>query len=138
MLEHQRRQYDEIMTTSKNDASAKMQALRQEGDFNMKMAQRSFNAQQNELIREYEKKLADQKVEHDKTLDEIKSSAERTVREAGRQARVDSEAQARANEQKLAQIEMQHKERERYVTQNYQDDLEKMKRSNALLIQKKS
>ena len=46
--------------------------------------------------------------------------------------------QARSYEQRIAQLEFQHKERERYISQNYQDEMEKLKRSNAILVQKKS
>ncbi len=137
-LEKLRRQYEEILTTTRNDASAKLQAYRQEVEFNSKMAQRAFSARQNELIREYEKKLADQRAEHEAAFDDMKSAADRKLRDAERQHRTALEEQAKQYEQRLAQLEQQHEERERMMTQNYQDQLERMKRSNALLIKKKS
>lgn len=137
-LDRQRRQYEEILTTTKSDASTKLQAVRQEAQFESKMAQRAFAARQNELIREYEKKLADQKVEHDVQLQDVKTDADRAVREASRLNRVALDEQARSYEQRIAQMEFQQKERERYLTENYEADTEKLRRSYALLSQKKS
>jgi hypothetical protein len=78
------------------------------------------------------------KLEHDSQVDELKGSTQVLLREAEKKARVDMEQQARSYEQRIAQMEFQRKERERYITQNYQDELDKVRRSNAALIQKKS
>lgn len=137
MLDRQRRQYEEILVTSKNDAAAKIQAVRQEAEFQSKMAQRAFSAQQNELIRGYEKKLNDQKTSYEEVLYDAKAQADRQVRENDRKNRLELEEQSRAYEQKIAQMEFQQKERERYLTRNFQDELEKVRRSNALLAKKK-
>lgn len=138
MLEQQRKQYEEILTSTKNDSLAKLQTARLDSDFEAKMNYRTFSAKQNELIREFEKKLADQKAEYDSVVEELKSDKARTQREAERTKRQDLDEQAKGYEQKLAQLEYQHKERERYITENYSDEIEKVKRSNALLIRKKS
>jgi hypothetical protein len=138
MLERQRREQNVVFTQSRNDASAKTANLRQEHDFEKKMAMRSFSARQNELIREYEKKLADQEVEHRNQIDDVKQQMQLALREAERRSRQTLEEQQRAADQRVAQIEYQHKDRERLVAQNYQDELDKVKRSNALLIKKKS
>lgn len=138
MLERQRREYDDMMLAQKNEASFRITALRQEGDFAVKMAQRAFTQRQNELIRDYDKKLTEQKAQHDAQTQEIKYQAQQTNREVERRAKLAMDEQSRAFEQRLAQAEATHKERERYIVENYQDQLEKVKRSNALLIQKKS
>jgi hypothetical protein len=111
---------------------------RQQARFEQKMAQRGFADKQNELIRDYERKLADMKVENNSVMDEVKQEADRNVRENSRMAKMAFDDQARAYEQKIAALEYQQKERERYLAENYQEDLEKLRRSNALLISKKS
>ena len=138
ILERQRREYDEMLQTQREDANARILSIRQDADFKYKMAQRAFSATQNELIRDYDKKLADQKQDFDAQMETLKAQNQHLLREGERKNRQLLDEQAKGYEQRIAQLEYQHKERERYITQNYQEDLEKMKRSNALLIQKKS
>jgi hypothetical protein len=102
------------------------------------MAHRTFVQQQNEIIRQYDRKLTDQKLQYEAQLEQIKSETAKTTRDAERQTKQALEEQARSYVQRIAQLEMTHKEREKRVSENYEDSLEKMKRSNALLIQKKS
>ena len=137
-MNEQRRQSEEIINNFQNESQNKLQAQRLESDFQSKMSQRTSSARQSELIRDYEKKLADQKADHDNLIHETKATADQFVRDNDRRNKLAMEEQARSYEQKLAEVEYQHKEHERYMTQNYQEDLEKMKRSNALLLQKKS
>jgi hypothetical protein len=138
VLDQQRREYDDIVQNLKNDASDRLTAQRQESAFNAKMAQKAFSSRQNELIRDYEKKLADQKDQYESELGDVKSELATTQRESERRTAHALEEQSKGYEQRIAQLEFQNKERERLVSQNYQDELEKVKRSNALLIQKKS
>ncbi len=137
-LEKQKREYENLIDTMKSDNASRSATLRQEQEFERKMAQRSFAAQQNELIRESEKKLSEQKVGYEAQLDQLKSQNQANAQEAERRLRTSLEEQGRNYEQRIAQLEASYKERERYTAQNYEDQLEKVKRSNALLIQKKS
>ncbi|HCM40563.1 MAG: hypothetical protein A2Z97_00535 [Bdellovibrionales bacterium GWB1_52_6] len=137
-IEKQRREFEEIARTQKEESSTRLMSVQQQANFNMKMAQRAFAAKQNEIVREYDKKLTDQKREYDDRLDEMKSQSHQAVRDADRRNKLALDEQQRMFDQRLSQLEVQHKERERYITENYQEDLEKVKRSNALLIQKKS
>jgi hypothetical protein len=138
LLERQRREYEGILNASRSDAQAKLSAYRQESEFDAKMNQRAFSARQNEIIRDYEKKLADQKLGYELQIDEIKTHADEGVREGERKSRIALDEQGRSYEQRIAQLEQQHKERERYISDQYNDQLEKLRRSNALLVSKKS
>jgi hypothetical protein len=138
LLEKQRREYDEIIGALKEEAFARQHAIRQEADFNIKLTQRELASKQNDLIREYEKRLADQKVDYESQLDEIKSNTQSSLLEKDRMNRRVMDEQVRNYDQRIAQLEAQYKERERISTQNHVEELEKVKRSNALLIQKKS
>jgi hypothetical protein len=82
--------------------------------------------------------LSDQKAEFEGVIDELKTQSQLALRENDRKNRQSLDEQARTYEQRLAQAEYQYKERERYTVQNYQEQLEKAQRSNALLAKKKS
>jgi hypothetical protein len=138
LLDHKGREQDEMLNVTRDDASNRINSIRQEAEFNSKMAQRSFSIRQNELIRDYEKKLADQKIDTDGRLEDAKNLGQANVRDTERKLKAQLDEALKANEQRLAQQDAQFKERERYLSQNYEDQLEKVKRSNALLIQKKS
>ena len=62
-MNRQNLQHQETAAVLQDDASSRINAIRQEAEFNSKMAQHAFSVRQNELIREYEKKLADQKTD---------------------------------------------------------------------------
>ncbi len=132
-----RNEYETLLQTTREDAANRIGAIRQENDFATREKQRAFTAKQNELIREYEKKLADQKIDFDSRADELRSQAIKASRDAERRIKISLEEQARGYDQRIATNEVQAKERERYLTQNHQDELEKVKRANALQ-QKKS
>jgi DNA-binding ferritin-like protein len=133
MLERQRRQYEEILQTMKNDATTKQQALRQDLEFASKMQQREFATNQNQLIRDYEKRIGEQKTEYDQIISDLKNQTEQLTRENDKKNRQLLEEQARGYEQRLSQLEFQHKERERYVSQGFEDQMDKLKATNALL-----
>lgn len=137
-LERQAKEYEEIIANQQRDAAQRLSAVQQEANFSAKMAQRAFAARQNDIIRDFDKRLADQKSEYEIKLDDMKSQLEQQQRELEHRHKELLDGQARGYEQRLAQAEVQYKERERYLKASYQDQLEKVKRTNALLIQKKS
>lgn len=133
-----RRQYDELLDLTRDDARDQLSAQKKEFEFQAKMDQRSFSVRQNELIREYEKKLADQRAQFDIQIDDARSENQRLTRDGERQLKKTLEEQENSHQRRLAQIEQQHQERERILKENYEDQLEKMRRSHALLQNKKS
>jgi|GEM_PF-7062534 len=137
-MDRQRKQYEEILGADKTSSLNKLQDQRQQLQFEKTLAQREFKAQQSETIRTYEKKLNDQKAEHEAVVSEVKMAAEKQVRDHERIAKQELDQVTRTAEQRITQAEHQHKERERYITATYQTDLERTKRSNADLIRRKS
>lgn len=138
MLVKQRYQNEENTRVALNEMRDQMNAMRQEYEFDSKMSRRAFAQEQNGLIRDYEKKFADQKTQYETLISETKQEAERQVRENERRFKQELEQQARNFEHRIEQMEFQHGERERFISQRYEDQLDKLKRSNALLITKKS
>jgi hypothetical protein len=137
-LERQRREYEGVINQLKSDHSQKITDVRQQADFNAKMAQRNFASQQYEISKSYERKLEEQKTSYEDALSNLKEQLATHQHEAERRTRQLLDDQAKGYEQKIAQMEYQTKERERTISDNYQDQIEKLKRSNALLIQRKS
>ena len=137
-LERQRHDYDSLLAQSRTDSSVKITDVRQQAEFDSKMAQRNFAIQQNELIRNYDRKLDEQKTYYEDTIQNLKDQLTQNNREAERRTHQLLDDQQKGYEQKIAQNEFQSKERERTIGNNYQDQIEKLKRSNALLIQRKT
>jgi hypothetical protein len=138
MLNKQKAEHDDALQIQQNEAATRLNASRQENTFSQRMAQRAFANQQNELIRDYDRKLAAQKTDYEAKIDEMKTTQQKTLRDQDRLNKQQLTEMQRSYDQRIAQTEAQHAERERYLTQNYQDELEKVRRANALLIQKKS
>ena len=136
-LERQKREFDAVINAAQSEAAYQINALRQKHDFETKMTQRRFNAAQSDLVRDYDKKLSEQKQEYETQISDLKSQLQVQHRENERTQRKSLEELTQSYEQRLAQTEYQRKERERYMTENFQEQLERVKRSNALLTQKK-
>jgi hypothetical protein len=137
MMERQRRAFESNMTNFRNDAATRIHAERQEGEFKQRMTERALNQRQNEVVREYEKKLLDQKTENEFKVDELKTQAQHDYRELERDRKTALESQAKGYEQRIAQLEAQYKERERYSAQGYEDQLARVRRSHEIARQKK-
>jgi hypothetical protein len=137
VLDKQRQSYEQTLFETRNEAQQRIMDTNQKAGFDSKMAQRNFAQRENELIHTYEKKLADQKNLSEDQIGELKAQFTQTTHEAERRSKQMLDEQARGYEQRIQALEFQSKERERIVSENYQDQIEKMKRANALQ-QKKS
>lgn len=136
-LNQQKRQFDESYNAAKNDADFRINSLRQQYDFEAKMKQREFNSAQSALIREYDQKAYEQKQSYEAVIADLKNQGQVLAREAERNTKKALEEQRQSYEQRIAQSEAQRKEREQYLTDNFNEQLERVKRSHALLAQKK-
>jgi hypothetical protein len=132
VLEKQRQSYEQALADTRANAQQQVTQTRQKADFDAKMAQRGFAQHENELIRDYEKKLGDQKTAYDDQIDGMKQQFNQASRDAERRSKQTLDDQARGYEQRIQALEFQSKERERIISENYQDQIEKMKRSYVL------
>lgn len=135
-LEDQRKQYENIMKFSKLDSSDKLRAQQLDHEFKYKMTLREMSAKHNDTIRQYEKQIAFLKEDQELQLKDVKKQADEKIREAEKQAKREVEDQSRMYEQRIAQMEVQQKERERFLTESYEDKVERIQRSNALRTKK--
>ncbi len=136
MMDQQRRKYEELLQASRYNASEKLQMTRREQELETKMTHRAFSGKQNELIHDYEKRLADQKQELETRLVETKDIGDQALRDAERKNRLGIDEVIKNYEGRIAQMEQQQKERERSVTVSYEDQIDRMRRSNAVSTKK--
>lgn len=137
MINGQRRQYELLLHDLKMSSEGKMQELRQEMSFREQMAAREGAAEQNRLTRDFQKKLNDQKDEYEATLMDMKAKTELHTREVDRRSRDMLQQQQKEFEHRIAQLEFQSKQREQTIIESYTDEIDKLKRSHARLVQKK-
>lgn len=137
-LDRQKRDYESLLDQMRTDFGVKIAQTRQQAEIDSKMAQRKFNAQQSDLIRSHERKMDEQKNNYEDAISNLKEQLAHVTQDADRRTKQLLDDQQKGYEQKIAQLEYQSKERERTISDNYQDQMEKIKRSNALLIQRKS
>jgi len=136
--EAMRRKYEEILDGLKNDAADKILLVREQADFENRMTRRAFSAQQNELIRDYEKRLDDTRAESVEQVKKAQEDAQKTIRELEGKQRDEMEKNATTTQRRIDQLEQQYQNRERTIARNYQEEIEKLKRSHAQLQSKKS
>jgi hypothetical protein len=137
-LEVLRRKYEEILDGVKNDAADKILLAREQADFENRMTRRAFSAQQNELIRDFEKRLDDTRAESEELVKKSQEEAQKSIRELEEKHRNELDRTTTISTRRLAQLEQQYQNRERTIARNYQEEIEKLKRSNAQLQSKKS
>ena len=125
------------MATRDMDNATRLQEIRTQAEFEKRGMRREYQAQTADLIRGYEKKLADQKVESTEQLRDLKAKLDSQGREQDRRLKQVLADQARSYEHRLAESEAQARDRERMYARNHEEELDKVKKANALLLSKK-
>jgi hypothetical protein len=92
----------------------------------------------NDLRRGFEAKLAEERDTHEKTTTEMRLEFDKKYRDQDRTSKRAIDDRVRAYEHQITQQELAFKEKERFLTEHYEEELDRMKRTNAHLIQKKS
>ncbi len=131
------RHYEELIATRDMENSTRMQEVRTQAEFEKRGMRRDFQAQTADMVRAYEKKLSDQKVESDEQLRDLKAKLDSQGREQDRRLKQALADQARSYEHRLAESEAQSRDRERMYARNHEEELDKVKKANALLLSKK-
>ena len=102
------------------------------------MTRKAFYDRQNELIRDYEKRLDDARAESEELLQRGREDTGRSLRELERRHREEMEEAEGLSSKRVAQLEEQYRNRERVMARNYQEEIEKLKRAHAQLQSQKS
>ncbi|MEO5971239.1 MAG: hypothetical protein ABIQ95_15025 [Bdellovibrionia bacterium] len=138
LLDKQKKASDNAFDSSRILAQNRINEIRQDSELALRMAHKDHVAKTNILIKDFKKKLADQKENQDIKLDDIKTQNANELRIAEMKFKADLAAQAKSYEVKIAQNQAQSNERERVISQNFQDELDRTRRAYELVIQKKS
>lgn len=92
----------------------------------------------NDQRRELEKKLAMEKDAHEREVAGLKSEFQKKLHEQDRDSKRIVEEKDRSLKHQLKQQDLAYKEKERFLVEHYEEELDRMKRTNAHLIAKKS
>jgi hypothetical protein len=103
-----------------------------------RMKDREWAMRVHDLRRGFEEKITQAKEEHEKTLSQLKYDHDKKLREQERSSRRQADEKDRGYEHRMKEMELAFRERERFLTEHYEQELAKMKRTNAHLIAKKS
>jgi hypothetical protein len=137
-LEEQRRNILQAAEAQIDELQQRLKAQKSDSEFQLKQTSRTFAQNQSALIRDYEKRLAEMKQEADARISEVRSESNRELREAERKAKHAGEQMIQTYEQRIKTMETQFQERERVLAQNHEETLDRMRRSHAELVKKKS
>ncbi len=128
-LERQKREYENLIDGMKNESESKILTIQEEAQKTSKIAIKTLSEKQTEILREYDKKLSDQREQYEYLIEDIKTSLKSETHDVERRAKSEIETQTKTYEQKIAQIEAQNKEHEKYLALGYQEQLDKLRKS---------
>ena len=113
-------------------------AVLDEADTSRRNQDREWFMRVNDLRRGFEQKIAEERDQHEKENAELHLEYDKKLRDQSRLSKRALEDRIRAYEHQISQQGLAFKEKERFLTEHYEEELATMKRTNAHLIQKKS
>jgi hypothetical protein len=132
-----KRHYETLMAERDLNNSVRLQEVKNEAEFSQRTMRREHQASTAEMVRNYEKKLTEQKVSADEALRDMKGKLDSQARDSDRRLKQALADQARSYDHRIAETEAQTKDRERLLARNHEDELDKVRKANALLLSKK-
>lgn len=132
------RHYEEVIESLRLRNETQMQAMRQEQEFRERMAMRESAVERQKIIREYENKMIHEKQQYEDIISSLKQENSKMISDIRRERQSALDQQARDYEHRIKEINFQNDEKERRLAENYEDQLERIRDTNARLIQKKS
>lgn len=132
-----RRHYEDLMASRDMENASRLQDVKTESEFEKRSLRRDFQSQTSDMIRAYEKKISDQKVASEDQLRDMKAKQDSEMREKDRFLKQTMADLARNTDHRIAEIEAQSKDREKILARNQADELDKVRKTNALLLSKK-
>jgi hypothetical protein len=133
----QQKNVDE-MDAQRENFHAEKSNLQDDLEFQQKTQDREWTMKYNDVRRDYEKKLSDERDQHEMTVGEIKLEYDKKLRDQDRRSSRLTDDRIKAYEYQIKQQELAFKEKERFLTEHYEEELDKMKHTNARILQTKS
>lgn len=136
-LNEVRRHYEDLIASRDMENGTRLQDVKTQSEFEKRSMRREFSSQTADMIRSYEKKINDQKVVSEDQLRDMKAKLDSEMRERDRFLKQAMADQARSYEHRIAAHEAQSKDREKVLARNQEEEIDKVKKANALLLSKK-
>lgn len=129
--------YEGMQKTRDEENHYRIRTAVQQNEFEKNQIRREMTGRIQETIRNYEKKLADQKIELTDRIENLTKELQDTRSTHNREVQKMLDDQSRSYEHRLAEAEAHHKEREKQMAIMQEEQLDKMKKANARLMSKK-
>ncbi len=116
----------------------RLKALQEDHDFADRQTRREYAVRMNIAQKDFERKLTVQREDYENQIDDLKKTLSTFQRDSDKRTAQLLSEQERASGKKIAELESQMKQREKVQQRSYEEELDKVKRANALLLSKKS
>ena len=103
-----------------------------------RLQEREWSLKTNDLRRNLETQMTEERDQHQKVVGELKLEFDKKLRDQDRVSKRSIDERVRSFEHQIKQQELSFREKERFLTEHYEEELDSMKRTNAHLTQKKS
>ena len=133
-----RRHYEDLLNARETDDKIARTTMAQERDFEKRNMQRDFSMKMGDLIRNHEKQLSEERTRFEDQIAELKIKASNAQTDNDKRINQTVSDLTREQEKRIAELESQNNQREKFLIQNHEDELEKVKRAHALMLSKKS
>lgn len=133
----QKSQYEDMIQDLRAEAANRVAEVRLDGNLRERDLQRQFAIKYNDATREASKRLQEKEEDGAVELHNQRYEMEKRMKESEKNFSLMLEDQAKAFEMRLRGQEIQAKDRERSIIESYENALEKVRRSNELLVKKK-
>ena len=130
--ERQRKQFEFVIQNDRAEAASRLNAVRQANSQELQNQHRLFAQATNDLVRDYDLKMEDMKTGYENQIENLKLEMTMVKHDLERQLKENSALQTKDFESRFAKQDVQNKERERYISQNYEDKIDKLKRGYEL------
>lgn len=137
-MEMQKVQIQGAVAETLDQAELEKKAVRSDAEYKDRLKEREFASKYNDMVKSYERQIADLKDEHEAILRDTKLNSGKEMRDQERQIRSLLEDIERAHKFEMASAEQSRKERERVLEENYQNELSKIRKTNQMLMKKRS
>jgi len=134
----QARRFRDDLDVQRDAQNQEKDHLREDLEIQQRGRDREWFTRMNQMRRDYEHKLMDEHDQNDRMRDELKFTFDKKLQDQERLSKKALDERVRAYEHQIAQQAVAFKERERFLTEHYEEELDSMRRTNARLIQKKS
>jgi hypothetical protein len=144
---HQEQELDLVRQEKRNHMalqeqrdSLKMEKDREVEDLKLEahLKDREWAIRANDQRRDLEKKINFERDTREREVAELKNEFQKKIHDQERNTQRIVEEKDRSLDHQLKQQELAHKEKERFLVEHYEEELDRMKRTNAQLIAKKS